>query len=699
MSSDLAFICTRCGSARSRYATGRDSGSPVCKSCYIHDLTTPEAVTKIEAISNSIAKIEPGLRRPAIAAAVEGSATNLHGLTVLARQIESDPRLLLGSTRATRSVYGLVANLKRAGALNVSLPRCSSCDREVKLTARRGDERICGSCYAHTKAESCSRCSRLRRVRSRTSEGAAVCSSCHQRDPSRWELCGMCSEVARVNGRKSDGSAICSKCYRQPKSRCDGCGTLAVIQSRKGGTAVCGRCYRHPQRRCGGCGRNRRIYRRATAETPDLCHACWWEPIAICHRCGLEGMCNGIRAERPLCLRCRLADKVDAVLTHGGAIRPELVALRDAIVGIDNPRSGHVWMDRSPAVSVLKGIAAGQINLSHESLDELAATSSLIHLRDLLIASGALPPRDPYLARLQRTVAAEAEASHPADAQLLRSFGTWRILRRARRKVDDGGNSVSVTKNACARVREAGRFLRWLREQGTPVQECTQADVDHWVSTGAIARFQIRDFITWAHEARAIPLLKVAVIGGGGAPSQPADLDGRVTLARRLLHDETLDIADRVAGMLVTIYAQPLARVARLRWDDIEVVGEVVSIKLGNEALVVPEPLSKLLRELPWRRQVGVGGKLALEERWLFPGRQAGRPQHPEHVRRRLAALGINCRQVRNAALFELAREVPAAVLADMLGLHASTAIRWVERAGGNWTSYAAGRTTAAGVT
>jgi integrase len=196
-----------------------------------------------------------------------------------------------------------------------------------------------------------------------------------------------------------------------------------------------------------------------------------------------------------------------------------------------------------------------------------------------------------------------------------------------------------------------------------------------------------------------MPRLDVAVIGGGGAPSRPVDLHQRVALARRLLHDHTLDPADRVAGMLVTIYAQPLARVVRLTWDDVDTQGEDVSIMLGNDALLVPDPLGQLLRQLPWRRQVGIGGKVAADQRWLFPGRQAGRPQHPEHVRKRLAAIGISCRRVRNAALFELAREVPAAVLADMLGLHASTAVRWVERAGGNWTHYAAGRTTTVSAT
>ncbi len=102
--------------------------------------------------------------------------------------------------------------------------------------------------------------------------------------------------------------------------------------------------------------------------------------------------------------------------------------------------------------------------------------------------------------------------------------------------------------------------------------------------------------------------------------------------------------------------------------------------------------IGSLLRELPWRRQVGISGKLAGDSGWLFPGRQAGRPQHPEYLRARLAKIGVECRSNRNAALLQLAQGMPASVLADTLGLHPNTAMRWVDRAGGNWTGYAAQR-------
>ena len=58
----------------------------------------------------------------------------------------------------------------------------------------------------------------------------------------------------------------------------------------------------------------------------------------------------------------------------------------------------------------------------------------------------------------------------------------------------------------------------------------------------------------------------------------------------------------------------------------------------------------------------------------------------------RLAKLGIECRAHRRAALLQLGSEVPASVLADMLNLAPSTAAKWVEWSGGNWTNYVADR-------
>jgi uncharacterized protein (DUF885 family) len=56
----------------------------------------------------------------------------------------------------------------------------------------------------------------------------------------------------------------------------------------------------------------------------------------------------------------------------------------------------------------------------------------------------------------------------------------------------------------------------------------------------------------------------------------------------------------------------------------------------------------------------------------------------------RLHAIGISPRQGRSTALFALAAEVPAAILAKTLGIHVQVAIQWQKISAGDWTAYAA---------
>jgi hypothetical protein len=44
----------------------------------------------------------------------------------------------------------------------------------------------------------------------------------------------------------------------------------------------------------------------------------------------------------------------------------------------------------------------------------------------------------------------------------------------------------------------------------------------------------------------------------------------------------------------------------------------------------------------------------------------------------------------RRAALTDLAAQLPAAILADLLHLAPGTAVRWMRQAGGDWSRYAA---------
>lgn len=243
----------------------------------------------------------------------------------------------------------------------------------------------------------------------------------------------------------------------------------------------------------------------------------------------------------------------------------------------------------------------------------------------------------------------------------------------------------------CSRslVAETARFLIWLREVGSSPGDATQAHVDLWVAQGGKNRFRIRDFVLWAGARGAMRHLEVPVLQGGQAPTQAADARARIATARRLLGDGSIDPADRVVGALVVIYAQPVSRIARLKLSDVTKSEGDLFLTFGNDSVLMPEPLAGFLKALPWRRQVGIAGRARASD-WLFPGRQAGRPQHPEYLRVRMRRLGIACRASRRAALIDLARQLPPSVVADMLNIHPTTAVKWMQWAGGSWMNYGA---------
>jgi len=74
----------------------------------------------------------------------------------------------------------------------------------------------------------------------------------------------------------------------------------------------------------------------------------------------------------------------------------------------------------------------------------------------------------------------------------------------------------------------------------------------------------------------------------------------------------------------------------------------------------------------------------------LFLGGLPGKPITASRLGSRLRALGIYAQTGRRAALLDLAAQLPAAVLADLLGLAPGTAVRWMRHAGGDWSGYAA---------
>ena len=65
-------------------------------------------------------------------------------------------------------------------------------------------------------------------------------------------------------------------------------------------------------------------------------------------------------------------------------------------------------------------------------------------------------------------------------------------------------------------------------------------------------------------------------------------------------------------------------------------------------------------------------------------------PYFADGLTRRLNALGIRPGPDRSTALFQLAAEIPAAILARTLDISTKAAVTWQRHAAGDWITYAA---------
>ena len=115
-----------------------------------------------------------------------------------------------------------------------------------------------------------------------------------------------------------------------------------------------------------------------------------------------------------------------------------------------------------------------------------------------------------------------------------------------------------------------------------------------------------------------------------------------------------------------------------------------VLIRFDTIPIELPPGLSQLVLEQQTGH--GVSSYAVGDTSWLFPGRNPGSHMATERVRNELVSHGIHPRQCRTAALFALASQIPAPVLADIAGITPNVAIRWAALAARDWSGYVAAR-------
>jgi hypothetical protein len=406
-----------------------------------------------------------------------------------------------------------------------------------------------------------------------------------------------------------------------------------------------------------------------------------------CSRCDQEGWLH----KGGVCARCLLTDHLQQLLDDGtGQVRTELVPLLESITAMARPRSGLLWLSRPQAPAILTALARGQVPLTHDGLSALSPPKSVTYVRDLLIDCGVLPPIDRFLfsfeAWLPRWLESVPDVEH---RKLLHRFATWHVLRKLRIRAASGPIGHYRGQAGRDQLRQTARFLTHLAEHDVTLAQCTQADLDRWAAHATSGRRQsLRPFHRWATANGHMPRLRTPTVVS--VERTPIGQHERTELIRRVRADPAFTRSDRVLALLVLLYAQPLHKIARLSIEDVITDEAQVLLRLGEPPTPVPEPFGRIfLDHLQARSNLTTATNPASQ--YLFPGRRAGQPMHPNSLRLRLNQLRIPILDGRARAIRELLQHAPAPVVASMLGYADTTAEQIAAKTGTPWKRYAAG--------
>ena len=672
--------CAGCGKARPVASRDR-AGQPRCFTCPDTDGRDPVTV-----IFGIITGLDPQASRDAVAAAVRRSAPRPSHQQKLAWALEDNPRLLTGEAHLAplRAVLRLVDALHAAGVAGIARPACPGCHRVVRIDTPLNGVRICRTCLARSRAQQCARCRARREPVTRDDQGRPLCALCFISDPANLETCTGCGRRRRVHWRTPHGP-LCSSCPTLPLLTCSVCGQITPCGiSRATGLPWCPACQRQTAA-CSACGRVAPITSGTLAD--PLCAGCTPPPAwASCPVCSDPG-----HPSPGQCARCLISRRLDELMgPAAGSLPPGLQALRRELAEVGYPGTAMLWLTNPSITPVLAGLAAGRIPLTHQALDSLPQTRALAHLRQTLVAIGALPGRDEEMTRLEAFLAALIESQPGTERRrLLHTYLTWHLVRRLRSRND----GRPVTRQQARMIRRLARgavaFLDWLDAHDLTLGSCGQGDLDRWLADEhASYREEAGRLIRWARASKLTTSHLTAAQWNG--PAQLIDHQHRWEAARRLLHDSALKPEDRLAGLLVLLYAQGATAISQMTTSQIQASDDGVRLHLSRVPIYLPDPVATIARTVLANRK----GHAAIGARqpspWLFPGGQPGRPISTDGLTRRLNEIGIRPGQDRSTALFQLAAEIPAAILARTLAISTKAAVTWQRHAAGDWITYAA---------
>ncbi|OBA53674.1 hypothetical protein A5789_23565 [Nocardia sp. 852002-51101_SCH5132738] len=426
-----------------------------------------------------------------------------------------------------------------------------------------------------------------------------------------------------------------------------------------------------------------------------VCGPCAGQPDRdyTCQRCGNSGFFHTVG----LCLRCQVSDRVRELLAGpDGTISADLLPFTTALTNTDSPAAILQWLSPGrPATRLLEHLHATGAPITHHQLDQLPQDLTLHHLRRALVHTRVLPERVEYLERLVPWLEQLLNGQPDTRAHILRTYATWTVLRRARHRSARQPFTRGSSRWARSRILASLRLLQWIDDRHLDLSDIRQHHIDHWLlSRNPDSTYPAREFLRWARQRH--------LVGAVAIPKRhhrttlpPITEDERWQQLRRCLHEETLPNTVRAAGALVLLYGLPLSKVSVLQHNDIHTdAHKRVWLHYGNHQLRIPPGVATLLltqRDHP-TSIAAINRDHPDDPKWLFPGGFPGQAAHDSLYRGLRDHLHIHLRRARSAALAQLASEIPAAVLAQLLDLHIDTALTWATYAQNDWSTYLAAR-------
>jgi hypothetical protein len=227
-------------------------------------------------------------------------------------------------------------------------------------------------------------------------------------------------------------------------------------------------------------------------------------------------------------------------------------------------------------------------------------------------------------------------------------------------------------------------LCNWLTEHEVTLPEMTQAHLDTWIATGPSTRLVAVRFLSWTARSRITdPELTVRRHRRGTAPRLSATRQSQAL--DEVINGGELTPRNRLAAVLVLVFAQPIERIVNLTRDEITIADQVI-VNLAGFPIAFEPPMDKIVRDLaadPGHDQTAAHPNT----KWVFRGLRPGSHITSMHLRQQLIPL-FSALAARLGTITELSRETPVAILAEALGYNAATIERHATAANADYSRY-----------